>query len=216
MSFILDALRKSEHERERRALPGLIESPAAREAPARLAWVVGGFAVLLALNAAILLYVLLRPTPAVAPAAPTASAVAPPPATSTGGARLAAAPAEPGRIRPLAGEIEAAEPTLDVPEPPPVTHLAMPQPAVAPVRTPLNGAVWPTLRQLPAAVATALPPLNLDLHVYSSVASQRFVIINGQRVREGGQLHEGLLVEQITPEGALLNHQGTRFVLTRE
>ena len=33
MSFILDALRKSEHERERRALPGLVESKIARDAP---------------------------------------------------------------------------------------------------------------------------------------------------------------------------------------
>ena len=42
------------------------------------------------------------------------------------------------------------------------------------------------------------------------------MIINGQRVHEGGVLKEGMLVEQITPEGVVLNRQGTRFTLTRE
>ena len=221
MSFILDALRKSEHERERRALPGLIESSVARRTPSTLTWVLGAFGVLLVLNAAILLYVVVRPA-----APPTAAAQerSPPAAEirATIAAPLrAAAPnlaSNPGRTRPLAAEVAAADPALEVPEPPPVTHPSVPVAvmAPAPARAPVNGTVWPTLRQLPAADAAALPPLNLDLHVYSSVAAQRFVIINGQRVREGGQLREGLLVEQITPEGALLNRQGKRFVLTRE
>jgi general secretion pathway protein B len=221
MSFILDALRKSEHERERRALPGLVESPVSRQAPSTLAWVLGTFGVLLVLNAAILLYVLLRPattSPAPVPAPAPVATVLPPPVAAAVRAGPNLAPGDPSRIRPLAAEVAAADPMQEVPEPPPVTHRVAPEPApaIAPGRAPINGTVWPTLRQLPAAEASTLPPLNLDLHVYSSIAAQRFVIINGQRVREGGQLHEGLTVEQITPEGALLNRQGKRFVLTRE
>jgi len=222
MSFILDALRKSEHERERRALPGLVESKIARDAPSTLAWVLGGFGVLLVLNGAILAYLLLRPAPAPAPAAgaATAASVAPVAAATSARATPPTAVDETGRVRPLAGEVADAELAPDVPEPPPVAHPAttgrVATPAPAPAPAPLGGPAWPTLRQLPASEAAALPPLNLDLHVYSSVAAQRFVIINGQRAREGGQLREGLVVEQITPDGALLNHQGRRFLLTRD
>ncbi|MBS0395827.1 MAG: general secretion pathway protein GspB, partial [Proteobacteria bacterium] len=72
------------------------------------------------------------------------------------------------------------------------------------------------IHQLPAQATAGLPVLNIDLHVYSADPAQRFVVINGQREREGGQLKEGPTVERITPDGAILNHQGTRFLLPRE
>jgi general secretion pathway protein B len=216
MSFILDALRKSEHERERRALPGLVETPVARSTRTPFAWILGGVGVLLLVNAAILGWVLLRPnapTPAAAAvAAPVAAALpAPPPAAAAEGA---------GRVRSLAAE--AADAAAEVPEPPPVLHAvpadsAPPAPQYGvPVRAAPTPGLPPLLRQLPAAVAAVMPPLNIDLHVYSPVIAQRFAIINGQRVHEGGVLKEGMLVEQITPEGVVLNHQGTRFTLSRE
>ncbi len=55
--------------------------------------------------------------------------------------------------------------------------------------------------------------LNLDIHVYSETAAKRFVVINGRRYRAGEQLTEGAWLEAITPQGALLNHQGQRFLL---
>jgi general secretion pathway protein B len=210
MSFILDALRKSEHERERRALPGLVEAPLSRSSRPLLRWVVAGFAALLVVNLAVLGYVLWRPSP-VAASAPRA--VAPEPA---------AAPAPRGvvpDVRPLSSEANADDPgeTLDLPPVPMKSEapaaVAETMPANArPAATPAA----PLLRQLPAAVAGALPPLNLDLHVYSPVAAQRFVIINGQRLREGGTLREGMQVEAITPTGVVLTHQGTRFMLSHD
>jgi general secretion pathway protein B len=217
MSFILDALRKSEHERERRALPGLVEAPVARSARPVLAWILGGFGVLLVINAAVLAWLLLR-TPA-----PVAAAVVVPvaaPVAALPAPRSMAPIEDGGRVRPLAAE--AADPSPEALEPPPVTHAPTLDDAAAaakysvPVRAAPTPGLPPTLRQLPAAVAAVMPPLNVDLHVYSPVATQRFVIINGQRVHEGGVLKEGLLVEQITPEGVVLNHQGTRFTLSRE
>jgi general secretion pathway protein B len=216
MSFILDALRKSEHERERRALPGLVETPIARGARPTLPWILGGIGVLLAVNAAILGWVLLRP---VAPP-PTAPPLGAPMVAAMPAPRPTTAPEAAGRVRSLAAE--AADAVPEVPEPPPVLH-AVPadgvQPAPqygVPVRATPTPSLPPLLRQLPAAVAAVMPPLNVDLHVYSPVAAQRFAIINGQRVHEGGVLKEGMLVELITPEGVVLNHQGTRFTLSRE
>jgi general secretion pathway protein B len=211
MSFILDALRKSEHERERRALPGLVETPVARPSRPALPWILGGFGVLLVVNAAVLAWLLLRP------ATPPAVAPAPAPVAATPAPRAAAPPADAGRVRPLAAE--AADPVPEALEPPPVSHSPATEaatPPAVPVRAAPTPGLPPLLRQLPAAVAAVMPPLNIDLHVYSPVAAQRFAIINGQRVHEGGVLKEGMLVEQITPEGVVLNHQGTRFTLTRE
>jgi general secretion pathway protein B len=74
----------------------------------------------------------------------------------------------------------------------------------------------PSIHDLAPQVTAGLPPLNIDLHVYSADPAQRFVIINGQRLRQGGQLKEGPTVEQITQEGAILSHQGIRFLLPRE
>ncbi len=223
MSFILDALRKSEHERERRALPGLVETQVARSTRPMLAWILAGFGVLVLVNAAILGWLLLRaPAPAAAPVpVPTPVAVAP----VTPATRAAPTIGESGRVRPLAAE--AADPSPEALEPPPVTHAPVPDAAPLegappapkyglPVRAAPTPGLPPTLRQLPAAVVAVMPPLNIDLHVYSPVPAQRFAIINGQRVHEGGVLKEGMLVEQITPEGVVLNRQGTRFTLTRE
>jgi len=217
MSFILDALRKSEHERERRALPGLIEVPVARRDARPASWLLAGVGALLLVNAVVLTLWLRRPAaPAPAPVA------APSVAAAQSREPVRAMLADAGRVRPLAAEVEPRDPALDTPEPPPVSHVEIasapltPVTSMAPAPRPIAGTVWPTLHQLPTQTVAALPPLNLDLHVYSAAAAQRFVIINGQRLHEGGQLREGLLVEQITPEGALLNHQGTRFVLPRE
>ena len=216
MSFILDALRKSEHERERRAVPGLVGVQRAPTLRSRLPWALAAVGLLLAVNGAVLLYVLLRPA-----AVPAATIGAAPP--RTGGEptleppAAVARPATPPLVRPLASEVASADPALDVPEPPLAGGTpALPAPRPATPRAVDADAGLPTVRELPTAVAASLPPLHLDLHVFSSDRAQRFVIINGQRLREGGQLQEGLALVQITPRGAVLDFRGTRFLLQRE
>jgi len=233
MSFILDALRKSEHARERRALPGLVDVPVSRAAPTRLPWILAGVGALLVVNIAVLVWVLARPAPPPAPAAPRTDAVVAPP-TRPAPPVTAAGPGA-ARVRPLAAETEPdADPELDREAPPPTTRVAAaPHVAPAPRATPdpyaaeraaaasefrpgVTVAGLPSIHQLPPQATAGLPALNIDLHVYSGDAAQRFVIINGQRMHEGGQLREGPTVERITPDGAILNHQGTRFLLPRE
>jgi general secretion pathway protein B len=83
MSFILDALKKSELERQRQAIPGLVDAGFVRPRARLPLWVLG-LSVLLAVNLLVLSVVLLRgwwaprtpqPVPAVA-APPTAAAAA--------------------------------------------------------------------------------------------------------------------------------------------
>jgi general secretion pathway protein B len=74
MSFILDALRKSEHARERRTLPGLADVAVARAERAKVPRFLIVLGALLAVNLVVLLVVLLRPARDAAPdAAPSAT-----------------------------------------------------------------------------------------------------------------------------------------------
>jgi general secretion pathway protein B len=67
-----------------------------------------------------------------------------------------------------------------------------------------------------AAVNTHLPDLRLDLHVYGATPQARFVMINMLKLHEGDSLPNGVHVESITPEGAVLSHNGTKFLLPRD
>ncbi len=90
MSFILDALKKSEIERQRQAIPGLMDSGTTAARARFPLWAVA-LVVLLAVNLIALLYVLTRGgAPAgVAPAAPGPSAAAAPAARAPADVRMA-------------------------------------------------------------------------------------------------------------------------------
>lgn len=61
-----------------------------------------------------------------------------------------------------------------------------------------------------------IPELRLDLHVFAAKPQERFVMINMQKLHEGDNLREGVHVESITPEGAVLSSNGMRFLLPRD
>jgi hypothetical protein len=61
-----------------------------------------------------------------------------------------------------------------------------------------------------------LPELRLDMHVYDPKPQARFALINMRKVTEGQMAGDGVKVEVITPEGVVLSHNGTRFLLPRE
>jgi general secretion pathway protein B len=92
-----------------------------------------------------------------------------------------------------------------------------------PLDAPPIGAPPPTSAERTAALPTAdevtseagLPDLHLDIHVYSTIASERFVFVNGAKYREGESLQAGPTVESITPEGVVLGFRGSRFMLPR-
>ena len=52
--------------------------------------------------------------------------------------------------------------------------------------------------------------------MFSEVPEDRFVFINMSKQREKSQLSEGPIVEEITPEGVILEYSGTRFLLSRD
>lgn len=227
MSFILDALRKSENERQRQAGPALAEIPVARPVTRRPPTVGIAIGALVAVNLAVLGYFLLRspaPTPAaVAPAATVATTPAAAPATPAVSAPLAAEATR--ELRPLAGEA-----TAEYDEAPPAQYQppAAPDPSLLPpprqaTRAPpaarpaaASDNFVPTIDDLTPQATAGLPTLNLDLHVYATDPGQRFVFINNRRYLEGATMPEGVRVERITRDGVVLQWHGMQFLLPRQ
>ena len=74
----------------------------------------------------------------------------------------------------------------------------------------------PLYQDAAASPGTRIPQLRLDLHVFALRPQDRFVMINMHKLREGDSLPEGVRVDSITPEGAVLSYSGSRFLLTRD
>jgi general secretion pathway protein B len=58
-----------------------------------------------------------------------------------------------------------------------------------------------------------IPTLYYRQHSWSGLASQRFVVINGESRREGDQVAAGVKLVEILPESSVLEFEGTRFRL---
>jgi hypothetical protein len=74
----------------------------------------------------------------------------------------------------------------------------------------------PLYQDQAATPGVNLPQLRLDLHVYAVHPADRFVMINMRRLHEGDSLPDGVRVDSITPEGAIMSYHGSRFLLPRE
>ena len=60
------------------------------------------------------------------------------------------------------------------------------------------------------------PDLSLDIHVFSDKPERRFVLLNGKRYQQGDWLDEGPLLESITEQGVILVYQDQRFELAAQ
>jgi general secretion pathway protein B len=70
------------------------------------------------------------------------------------------------------------------------------------------------LRLTPAQEAD-LPRYLMTAHVYDADQSRRFVLINGLKYREGEKTRDGMTVERILAQGAVLSHKGNPFFVPR-
>jgi hypothetical protein len=119
--------------------------------------------------------------------------------------------AAPTEVAPLAPSAHARADRLAAEESPrSFAHQADP---VLTHADPADTEVLPSINEL--NVNGRLPEMHIDLHVYAAQASERFVSINGRRYREGDTLAEGPVLERIRRDGAVLDYQGTRFLLPR-
>lgn len=66
------------------------------------------------------------------------------------------------------------------------------------------------LWQLPADFQSTIPELEFSFHVFSNDHEERMIIINGRRMREGQMVSRGLTLRVITETGVIL-HSGDQF-----
>ena len=220
MSYILDALRKADAQRERDPARGIHAQPlqmSALEPPEgqQTRFWLGGAAVI---GAAGLL----------AMAAWQLAGPDAPPAVYLPAAGTGTSPA-PAVIRPLpapmaapalpATEVLPAAPPPAAPVAPPAAPLRearKPAPALA-ASSPAPAAAAPdrllSVNELPADVQRDLPKLAISGGVYSDNPAQRMLIVNGQVVGEGAEPAPGVVLEQIRAKTAVLRYRGYRYAV---
>jgi general secretion pathway protein B len=248
MSFILDALKKSESDRQRQNGPALFE---VRVAPPRTRlplWAIA-IAVLLVVNLGVAMWMLVRhqqghastaspqtataaaatppsnPVPVVATSAPASPATAPlvalaaPPAAPGPAGTPAATPAATSAAAPAAASAGSGTQNGA----PDSTNAEDYAPAQEPPAAGLGSHVRrgtasgvPLYQDVSTTPGTQLPQLRLDLHVFAARQQDRFVMINMHKLHEGDTLPDGVHVDSITPEGAVLSFNGSRFLLPRD
>jgi general secretion pathway protein B len=71
----------------------------------------------------------------------------------------------------------------------------------------------PKLAELPPELRSGLPPLAVSGSIWSDSPASRFVLINGQVVREGDMAAPGVVLERIGPRSAVLRWREQRFEL---
>jgi general secretion pathway protein B len=67
--------------------------------------------------------------------------------------------------------------------------------------------------QVPEKMRDGLPDLRISVLVYAELPENRFVLMNGERLREGQELPNGLLLEEIRRDRAIFNYKNYRFYL---
>ncbi len=198
MSFILDALKKSETERQQQGSSEFSSVPTRSDKPnpARWLWLL---AALLGINFAVLIGILMRSEPA-----PTETVAGQSTQISNVEESTESPPADAAASfeEQIADAIDEHEELEEYQE-------------LAPSRA-ASKAVIPTIDQLRLNGSLQLAELHLDIHVYSDDPAGRFVFINMVKHREQSRIAEGPIVNEIRPDGVILSYQGRNFLLPRQ
>ena len=225
MSYILEALKKSQAERQLGELPSIhapqvqlhdgAASASARRTPVWLA--LGGVAV--AVAAALLLWqpwqadaaapaaaavvpaVLAQAVPAPLPVAAPPAAVAPAPVAAFVPPAATAAPVH--HARPV------AEPKQETPGQAVSPPVAAPAPAVPPA--PAAEESVPGMRDLPEPIQRQIPAIAIGGYIYSKNPADRLLLIDKVLRHEGEELAPGLVLEKLQPKAAIFSFKGYRY-----
>ncbi len=235
MSYILDALKRADAERERGTVPGLharqIPSPTPTNAQAipvprwlfaagtlfvaglAIAWWVWQTPVQPVHTAA------LSPNVSSTPDAPQAVVPAPPPPSAPQAASPAPAPARPTALAPVpakpahpvsAAAVVSVKPAA-LPKPAQVASAAsVAVTASAPV-TPAAPVMPPLLSELPENMRSQIPPLKITGAVHSDHPAERLLLVNNLVLSQGGMAAAGVTLEEIQPRSSVFSFRGTRF-----
>jgi general secretion pathway protein B len=230
MSYILDALRKSDQQRHRGVPPTLLAPQAADVGPARRVTAFHGLLAVILIGAGVVIGAL-RPWQAEQPAlAPGSSnnVVEPGPRASPAPASVAkkSAQNQDVRARKTAAATRSATPPkaakpkvkAKAPRTPRKAAAKAPKEAATPVTRTPDGAGDTaqaqnvmTIADLPLSVRQDIPKMSISVHAYGREPAKRLVGINDRMLREGDTVAPGLVLEQITLDGMIMRFKGYRF-----
>jgi general secretion pathway protein B len=214
MSYILEALKKAQAERQLGATPtihaptlhSVAEQPAGKgmNKPVMLALLAMGV-VIAGLLALVWSKSQQTPPPApqqAAPAQTAAPAPAPAPVTPTAAPEIAivAVPEQPvatAKASPKRPELKV------VPQPE-----QQPQPARAVAS---QEEVSQTMRDLPEPIQRAIPQIAVGGYIYSKNPADRLLLIDKVLRHEGEEVAPGLTLEKLLPKSAVFNYKGYRY-----
>ena len=216
MSYILDALKKAEADRDPDARASLAMAQHDRR---RNRWLAYAAVIALIANAAILLW-LFMPEPEPASSLPPAPSPQHPAATPMEQTRLPAettprqgqSPVEP---RPSSEPVRQtpvnAAPAVSEPIQPPVRNTMAAESAtgetiIGPGSVATLAAEPMPVSSLPAEQRRRFPDLEFSTHIYADDADLRAIVVNGTRLEEGDRL-ENLRLEEITEDGAVFRFE---------
>jgi general secretion pathway protein B len=230
MSYILDALKRADAERERGAVPGLharqVVAPASQAAYSvqQRVWIAVAAALALAGIAAAGLWIWQTPDdsvrlavvepavvnpPAPAPSAqpaPATNALPPAPQSAPAASRAALSPplpvSAPAAIRPAPSARAIATQPQPRPQPEPVAKAAASQAAAPAVRL---------LGELPENMRRQIPPLVITGSVYSKNPDKRLLLVNNQVLTQGSPAAPDVNLEEIQAKSSVFSFRGTRF-----
>jgi general secretion pathway protein B len=219
MSYILDALRRADAERDRGSVPDLraqpLGVPSAQEASRPLPWPWIGAVLALVLLGALAWYLAApdEPQPAATPAA------APAPPQGTGTAATAMPRTTTGDAAAAVQKQPSAAPPATEPRKPSVTVVATAPPRAASTPASASTRAEPpsaadrvvAQADLPPDIRRQLPPLVIGGSMYSENAANRMLIVNGQLLHEHEKAAPEVTLEQIRLKSAVLSFRGHRF-----
>ena len=200
MSYILDALRKSDQQRRRNAAPTLLTLQPSAVVRKRPAYVTYGLLAVILIGGGVVVG-WLRPWQS-EPA--TVKPVESKPIES-----------KPGPAAPAASEIASqVKPDNVLPE---ANSLASGKTAPPPERrvdiaaADAAGETVVEMDKLPTSIREEVSKITISVHAYSNTPGKRLVGIGRRILHEGDYVIPGLKLEEITPDGMILGYKGYRF-----
>jgi general secretion pathway protein B len=217
VSYILDALRKSDQQRQHGAAPTLQSTHIVPRASGRPAYWIYGVLGTLLIGAGMAIgwlrpWQLEQPASIAEPISPKISGSEAP--------QIATAPPLPTQSV-LTPETPVPAPVSAQPHPSPLgaaahAKAAMRSPDVQAANAADPARSAPELKvlamsELPPAIQQEIPPMSISVHAYSPRPGDRIVGINDRLLREGGTVPPGLTLDEITPDGMVFSYKGYRF-----
>jgi len=241
MSYILEALKKAQAERQLGNAP-TIHAPAPSYAAPRAGqgvqrrYLALGVGIVVVAAAVALLWprfageapvrlAAVTPPAAVAATAPATVPATAPVATPAPPAAVLPAPAPVAQPAPAPAPapVPEARPARAKPAPAPVVSTASSSPQPSPQQREAAPAAPPvaaqpvgddqlrTLQQLPDTLQREIPKVAFGGYIYSPTPGESLLLVDKMLRREGEEVAPGLVLERLTPKAAVMNYRGTRY-----